>query len=67
MTAVSTTEVGLFMYLLSADENSMQVLYVPEKLFSQLTSRLDEYLKRKFLKLDESLRGLAIFEVFNNF
>jgi len=30
---------GLFMYLLSADENSMQVLYVPEELFSQLTSR----------------------------
>lgn len=35
---------------------------VPEELFSQLTSRFDKYLKRKFLKHDESARGLAIFD-----
>ena len=35
---------------------------VPEELFSQLTIRFDKYLKRKFLKHDESARGLAIFD-----
>ena len=35
---------------------------VPEEFFSQLTSRFDKYLKRKFLKHDESARGLAIFD-----
>ena len=34
----------------------------PEELFSQLTSRFDKFLKRKFLKFDESARGLAIFD-----
>ena len=53
---------GLFMYLLYADENSMQVLYVSEELFSQLTSQFDKFLKRKFLKHDESVRDLAIFD-----
>ena len=35
---------------------------VQEELFSQLTSRFDKYLKRKFIKRDESARGLAIFD-----
>ena len=35
---------------------------VQEDLFSQLTIRFDKYLKRKFLKHDESARGLAIFD-----
>ena len=35
---------------------------VPEELFSQITSRFDKFLKRKFLKHDESARGLAIFD-----
>ena len=35
---------------------------VPEELFSQFTSRFDKYLKHKFLKHDESARGLAIFD-----
>jgi hypothetical protein len=35
---------------------------VPENLFTQITSRFDKFLKRKFLKHDESARGLAIFD-----
>lgn len=35
---------------------------VQEELFSQLTIRFDKFLKRKFLKHDESARGLAIFD-----
>ena len=35
---------------------------VQEALFSQLTIRFDKYLKRKFLKHNESARGLAIFD-----
>ena len=35
---------------------------VPEELFSQLTSRFDMFLKRKFLKSNESARGLCIFD-----
>ena len=35
---------------------------VQEELFSQLTSRFDKFLKRRFLKHDESARGLAIFD-----
>lgn len=35
---------------------------VPEELFSQLSLRFDKFLKRKFLKHDESARGLAIFD-----
>ena len=35
---------------------------VEEELFSQLTIRFDKYLKRKFLKHNESARGLAIFD-----
>lgn len=35
---------------------------VPEELFSQITSRFDKFLKRKFLRRDESARGLCIFD-----
>lgn len=35
---------------------------VPEDLFSQLTSRFDKFLKRKFIKHNESARGLCIFD-----
>lgn len=35
---------------------------VPENLFTQISSRFDKFLKRKFLKKDESARGLAIFD-----
>ncbi len=35
---------------------------VPEELFSQLTSRFDMFLKRKFIKHEESARGLCIFD-----
>lgn len=35
---------------------------VPEELFSQLTSRFDKFLKRKFLRHDEQARGLCIFD-----
>ena len=35
---------------------------VQEELFSQLTIRFDKFLKRKFLRRDESARGLAIFD-----
>lgn len=35
---------------------------VPEELFSQLTSRFDMFLKRKFLKHEEAARGLCIFD-----
>lgn len=34
----------------------------PEELFSQLTSRFDKFLKRKFIKNGESARGLCIFD-----
>ena len=35
---------------------------VSEELFSQLTSRFDKFLKRKFIKHNESARGLCIFD-----
>lgn len=35
---------------------------VPENLFTQITSRFDKFLKRKYIKKDESARGLAIFD-----
>lgn len=35
---------------------------VSEELFSQLTSRFDKFLKRKFVKNGESARGLCIFD-----
>ena len=35
---------------------------VPENLFTQLTSRFDKFLKRKYLKHNESARGLTIFD-----
>ena len=35
---------------------------VPEDLFSQLTSRFDMFLKRKYISHDESARGLCIFD-----
>ena len=35
---------------------------VSEELFSQLTSRFDKFLKRKFIKHGESARGLCIFD-----
>lgn len=35
---------------------------VPEKLFSQLTSRFDKFLTRKFKKHEEAARGLCIFD-----
>lgn len=35
---------------------------VSEELFSQLTSRFDKFLKRKFTKHGESARGLCIFD-----
>lgn len=35
---------------------------VSESLFTQISSRFDKFLKRKFLKKDESARGLAIFD-----
>lgn len=35
---------------------------VSENLFTQISSRFDKFLKRKFLKKEESARGLAIFD-----
>lgn len=35
---------------------------VPENLFTQLSSRFDKFLKRKYMKKDEQARGLAIFD-----
>ena len=35
---------------------------VPENLFTQITSRFDKFLKRKYLKNKETARGLAVFD-----
>jgi len=39
-----------------------QGAYVAEDLFTQITSRFDKFLKRKYVKHQESARGIAIFD-----